>query len=65
MRAGAKAFYLKHFHKEVSYEGADGGSDSCTLDLFIILTLEEQVSVGESELQRCGDLLNGHVGSLW
>ena len=57
MGAGAKGFYLKPFHKEVSYEGADGVSHSCTLDLFIILTLEEEVSVGEAELQKCCDLL--------
>ena len=42
---GTKGFYLKLFHKDVSYEGADGGSHSCTLDLFIILTLEEEVSL--------------------
>ena len=31
--------------------GADGGTHSCTLYLFIILTLEEEVGVGEAELQ--------------
>ena len=51
MGTGAKGFYLKPFHKEVSYEVADGGSHSCTLDLFIILRLEEEVNVGEAELQ--------------
>ena len=48
---GTKGFYLKLFHEDVSYEGADGGSHSCTLDLSIILTLEEEVSVVEAELQ--------------
>ena len=48
---GAKGLYLKLFHKDVGYERADGGSHSCTLDLFMILTLEEEVSVGETELQ--------------
>ena len=47
----AKGFYLKLFHEDVGYEGADGGPHSCTLDLFIILTLEEEVSIGEAELQ--------------
>ena len=47
MGAGTKGFYLKLFHKQVCYERANGG----TLDLFIILTLEEEVSVGETELQ--------------
>ena len=44
----AKGLYLKLFHEDVGYERADGGSHSCTLDLFIILTLEEEVSVGET-----------------
>ena len=62
---GAKGFNLKLFHEDVSYEGADGEPHSCALDLFIILTLEEEVSVGEAELQQGGDLWNGHAGSLW
>ena len=48
---GTKCFYFKLFHEDVCYGGTDGGSHSCTLDLFIILTLEEEVSVGEAELQ--------------
>ena len=51
MGAGRKGLYFKLFHKDVCYEGADGGSHSCTLDLFIILTLEEEVGVGKAELQ--------------
>ena len=47
MGDGTKGFYLILFHKDVCYEGANGGPHSCTLDLFIILTLEEEVSVGE------------------
>ena len=37
-------------HEDICYEGANGGPHSCTLDLLIILTLEEEVSVGETEL---------------
>ena len=48
---GIKGFDFKLFHENVCYEGADGGSHSCTLYLFIILTLEEEVGVGEAELQ--------------
>ena len=48
---GTKGLYLKLFHENVGYGRADEGSHSCTLDLFIILTLEEEVSVGETELQ--------------
>ena len=51
MRAGAKGLYLKLFHKQLCYKRADGGTHISTLDLFIILTLEEEVSVGEAELQ--------------
>ena len=51
MGDGIKGFDFKLFHEDVCYEGADGGPHSCTLDLFIILTLEEEVSVGEAELQ--------------
>ena len=50
--AAAKGFYLKLFHEQISYERTNGGSISCTLDLFIILTLEEEVSVGEAELSK-------------
>ena len=48
--ACAKGINLKLFHENFGYEGADGGPHSCTLDLFIILTLEEEVSVGEAEV---------------
>ena len=48
---GNKGFYLKLLHEDVGYEGADGWPNSCTLDLLIIFTLEEEVSVGEAELQ--------------
>ena len=61
---GGKGFDFKLFHEDVSYEVVDGGSHSCTLDLFIILTLEEEVGVGQAELQQGGDLLDGHAGSL-
>ena len=60
-----RGLYFKLFHKDVCYEGADGGSHSCTLDLFIILTLEEEVGVGKAELQQGSDLRDGHIGSLW
>ena len=42
MRAGAKGFHLKLFHKQVCYERAEGGTHSSTLDLFLILTLKEE-----------------------
>ena len=48
---GLEGFDFKLFHEDVGYERAEGGSHSCTLDLFIILTLKEEVGVGEAELQ--------------
>ena len=51
MREGIEGFDFKLFHEDVCYEGADGGSHSCTLYLFIILTREDNVGVGEAELQ--------------
>ena len=51
MGEGRKGLHFKLFHKDVCYEGADEGSHSCTLDMFIILTLEEEVGVGKAELQ--------------
>ena len=51
VREGIKGFDFKLFHEDVCYEGTIGGSHSCTLYLFILLTLEEEVGVGEAELQ--------------
>ena len=48
---GTKGLYLRLFHEDVCYGGANGGPHSCTLDLLIILTLEEEVCVGEAEHQ--------------
>ena len=54
MGEGIEGFDFKLFHEDVCYEGADGGSHSCTLYLFIIFILEEEleeeVGVGEAEL---------------
>ena len=47
---GIEGFDFKLLHEDVCYEGADGGSHSCTLYLFIILTLEEEVGAGEAVL---------------
>ena len=64
MGEGGEGFDFKLFYEDVGYEGADGGTHSCTLDLFLILTLEEEVGMGQAELQQGGDLLDGHTGSL-
>ena len=62
---GLEGFDFKLFHEDVGYERADGGSHSCTLDLFIILTLEEEVGVSKTELQQGGDLWDRHGSPLW
>ena len=51
MRGSAKGFYLKLFHEQVGNEGTNGQTHDCTMDLFIILTLEDEVSVFKTELQ--------------
>ena len=61
---GTKGFDLKLFHVQVGYEGTDGRTHSCTMDLFIKLTLEEEACVFKAELQKSEYLLDGHVGPL-
>ena len=41
----AKGFDFKLLHEKVGNEGADGGTHGCTMNLFIVLTLEEEVGV--------------------
>ena len=60
-----KVFTSNFSMNRLGMRGADGGFHSYTLDLFIILTLEEEVSVGKAELQYGCDLWYGHVGPLW
>ena len=63
--SSVEGFDFKLFNEQVGKEGADGGNHGCTMDLFIILTLEEEVSIFKAELQQCDDLCEGHVGPLW
>ena len=60
----AKGFYLKLFHEQAGNEGANGGTHGCTMYLFLILTLEEEVSFFKAELQQLDYLLDGHVSPL-
>ena len=46
----------------VGYERVDGGTHGCTMYLFIVLTLEEEVGVFKAKLQECDNLGNGHLG---
>ena len=61
----AKDLDFKLFHKQVGNEGANRGFHGSTMDLFIILTLEEEVCVFEAKLQECYYLLYVCVGPLW
>ena len=40
-----KGLDFELFHKQVDNEGANGGTHGSTMDLFIILTLEEEICV--------------------
>ena len=53
---------FKLFHEEVSYNGANGETHGCAIDLFTILALEEEVIIYQAEFQqRCG-ILYEHGG---
>ena len=45
------SFNIKLFHEQVGNEGAYGGTHGCTMDIFIILTLEEEVCFLKALLQ--------------
>ena len=62
MRAGTKGFNPKLFHEHIAYEGTDRGTHGCIMDLFIKLTLEEEVCVFKAELQKGDYLWDGEVG---
>ena len=47
----AKGFDLKLFHEQVGDERPDAGTHGWSLDLFINITLEEEVHVFKAELQ--------------
>ena len=66
MRGGGSVngFDLKLFHEQVGNDGAYLGTLGCTMDPFIILTLEGEVCVFEAELHKGDYLGNGHAGPL-
>ena len=41
----AKGLDFKFFHEQFIEKGANGGTPSSTMDLFVILTLEEEVCI--------------------
>ena len=52
------------FHEQVSYHRADRRTHDCTMVLFEILTLQEEVGIFETNLQQCNDVLDGHRGPV-
>ena len=50
-RGRAKGLDFKLLHEQVGNEGANGGTHGSTLNLFIILILEEEVCIFKAELQ--------------
>ena len=49
VRGSAKGLNFKLFHEQVGNEWNDGGNHGCTMDLFIIFILEEEVSIFKTE----------------
>ena len=49
--SSVKGIDFKLLHEQVDNEGADGGTHGCTMDLFIVLILEEEVGVFKTEFQ--------------
>ena len=60
----AKGLDFKLFHKQVANEGANGETHGNTMDLFVILNLEEELCVFETKLQEYDYLLYGLVDPL-
>ena len=60
----AKGLDLELFHEQVANEGANGGIHGSTMDLFIILTLEEEISVLRQNSRGVTICLCRHVGPL-
>ena len=59
-----KGLDFELFHKQVGNKRVKGGGHGSTMDLFVILTLEEKDYVFEAKLKECDDLWYGHVCPL-
>ena len=55
---------FKFFHAQVGHNEAHGGIHGCTMYLFIILTLDEEIGIFETECQQCDDVIYGNGGSV-
>ena len=58
----ADGLCFKLFHEQVGNQGANGGFHGCTMELFKILTLEQEVAI--LRLQQGDDFLDSHGGPV-
>ena len=62
--AGLMALDSKSSLNRVNSEGFDGAIHGYTMDLFKILTLEEEVGIFEGRLQQCNGVSEGQRGPV-
>ena len=60
----AKGLDFNLFHKQAGNKGANLGTHGNTIDLFIILALEDEVCVFEAKHQEFDNVLYGNVVAL-
>ena len=48
----------------MDYNGTDGRTHGCTIYLFIILVLEDEIGIFEIEFQQCADVMYGYGHSV-
>ena len=52
-RGSADGLGFKLFHEQVGYNGTGGGTHGCTMDLFIIVTLQEEIGILDRTPAMC------------
>ena len=62
IRVRADGFGFKLLHEQISNKRDNGGAHGCTMDLFKVHTLEEEVGIFEAKLQQSNDLYYRHGG---
>ena len=55
--SSADGLGFKLFHEQVGYYWTNGGTHGCTMNLFKILTLENEICIFEPNLHQCNDVL--------
>ena len=62
--SSADGFGFKLFHEQVSYNGTNGRTLGCTMDLFIIPTMEKEIGIIQAEFLQYSDVLYGRGGPV-